>query len=83
MVQWYFYLILINIDVFIKNWEFGEVTLPPFTISIIENDEEFDRLVISLKKDDFISVLINPQIDMKGQLVSGLIVEDFNDVIKW
>ncbi|MDE0544101.1 hypothetical protein, partial [Vibrio sp. VA3] len=69
----------INVDSFIRNWELAGVALPPFTVSIIESDEEFDKLIINLKKDE-VTVLIDPEIDMNGQLVSGLIVEDFNDM---
>lgn len=68
----------LRLDSFINNWKRAGLDLPLFTTSIIKNDDAFDKLVSELKSDD-IKVMIDPEMDMKGQLVSCLIIEDFNN----
>jgi hypothetical protein len=69
----------LKLDFFINNWKKADIEISSFTTSIIKSDEAFDKLVMNFKSDG-IKVIINPELDMKGQLVSGLIIEDFNDM---
>jgi len=70
----------LSLDKLIHNWERTGVTLPKYTISIIETDSEFDKLVQSIKSDGF-AVIINPEIDMNQTLSSGFVVENYYELI--
>lgn len=65
---------------FTENWRKAGIELPKFAVSIIETDDEFDKFVRSAK-DDNNNVLIDPIVNLSGELSSGFVVENYYDIV--
>jgi hypothetical protein len=69
----------LNLESYLTNWKRAGIELPEYTLSIIDSDAAFDKLVSELKSDG-ISIIIDPEVDMRGQMTSGLIIENINEI---
>ena len=63
---------------YILNWQRAGIELPDYTVSIIESDPLFDKLIQDIKEDG-LAVLIDPEIDMNQKLTTGFVVENYYD----
>ena len=70
----------LNLESYLTNWKRAGIELPEYTLSIIDSDAAFDKLVSELKSDG-ISIIIDPEVDMRGQMTSGLIIENINEIL--
>jgi hypothetical protein len=69
----------LSVENYVKNWKRASFELPDYSISIIKSDAEFDKL-IQIFKSDGLAVVIDPELDMNGNMTSGFIVENINDL---
>jgi hypothetical protein len=65
----------------VDNWRNAGIELPAFVASIIGSDDEFDKFVHRVKNDG-IGVLIDPMLNMSGELATGYVVENYFDLVK-
>lgn len=65
---------------FTENWKKAGIELPKFSVSIIESDDEFDKFVRSAKEERK-NVLVDPIVNLSGELSSGFIVENYYDIV--
>lgn len=70
----------LNLERYLTNWKKAGIELPDYTLSIIETDVAFDKLVSDYMSDG-ISIIIDPEVDMRGQMTSGLIIQNINEII--
>ncbi|MFE7674551.1 hypothetical protein ACFU5N_20320 [Streptomyces albidoflavus] len=71
----------LELDSYVQNWARAGIQLPDFTVSAILTDDQFDRFV-RLMMNRGIGVVINPKLTLRGELVSGFWVENFEQLIR-
>lgn len=64
----------------IMNWEKAGIVLPDYSMKIIESDGAFDAF-LSRQFKKGIKVIGNPIFDMNGNIVSGIVFENINDLV--
>jgi hypothetical protein len=64
----------------LSNWEKGGLILPNYSLSIIKSDSEFD-VFVGRAISDGLNIIINPLLDMKGELISAFLVENYYEII--
>lgn len=70
----------LRLNRFIENWGKAGIELSKFVVSIIESDNEFDKFVRNAKEDKK-NILIDPVLNLSGELASGFIVENYYDIV--
>ncbi len=70
----------LNLKQYVDNWENAGIELPDFLVSIIESDDKFDKFCLQFKAKG-VGILIDPIITMRGELTSGLVVENYYDLL--
>lgn len=70
----------LQLDAFVKNWERAGISLPDFTVSIVESDERFDRF-IHLLSSRGLQAIVDPLILPTGGLASGFPIHNFETLI--
>lgn len=70
----------LKIQNYLDNWHRAGVKSPGHFMSIIETDEQFDKLASNTYASNN-TLLIDPTFDMSGVLSSGFVVENFYDII--
>lgn len=70
----------LNLEKYIDNWRHAGIELPEFVVSIIETDDQFDKFV-GQTKDAGGGVIVNPLLQMNGELSSGFIIENYYELI--
>ncbi|WP_411076285.1 hypothetical protein [Streptomyces sp. cmx-4-7] len=71
----------LELDSYVENWARCGIELPDFTVSAILTDDQFDRFVrLSMARG--VGIVINPKLTLRGELVSGFWVENFEQLIR-
>lgn len=70
----------LELDRYLKNWAKADMNVPDYSIKIIKTDEEFDLHMAQLLQDG-LQVLANPKFNMQGELLSGIVFRDFNELM--
>ncbi|WP_405644186.1 hypothetical protein [Streptomyces uncialis] len=71
----------LELDSYVQNWAQAGIELPDFTVSTILTDEQFDRFV-RLAMTRGMGIVINPKLTLRGELVSGFWVENFEQLVR-
>lgn len=66
---------------FVDNWGKAGIELPAFVASTIESDDEFDKFVRKIK-DEGEAVIVDPMLNMSGELTSGFVIENYYELVK-
>ena len=69
----------LELERYLINWKRAGLELPPYTLSIIDTDAAFDKLVSDFMSDG-VSIIIDPELDMKGQMTSGVVIESMYEI---
>jgi len=64
---------------YIENWSAAGIIVGPYAVSIIASDEEFDTHVRHCLERE-LPVVIDPIVDMQGNLLKGLVVRPLEDL---
>ena len=64
-----------DIKLYVKNWETIGFILKDYRIEIIENDDDFDKMMLSCISDKVVP-LVNPYFDNNKELMKGVILGD-------
>ncbi|EMI44532.1 hypothetical protein [Rhodopirellula sp. SWK7] len=59
---------------FVENWKKAGIDIQEFSLGLIEDDVAFNQLMQRISENDM-QVIIDPVLDMKGNLVTGIPVE--------
>lgn len=70
----------LRLEKFVDNWKKAGIELPEFVITIIETDNDFDKFVRQVKDEEGV-VIVDPLLNMAGELSSGFIIENYYDLI--
>ncbi|HLO99674.1 MAG TPA: hypothetical protein VK171_13845 [Fimbriimonas sp.] len=70
----------LRLEKFVDNWEMAGIELPNFVVSIIESDNEFDKFVLKVK-DEGGGVIIDPILNMSGNLAGGFVIENYYEIV--
>lgn len=70
----------LRLEKFVDNWRKAGIELPAFVVSTIGSDDEFDKFVRKVK-DDGEGVLVDPLLNMSGELTSGFVVENYYELV--
>lgn len=62
----------------VENWEKAHGPLPDFVVSMVVNDDQFDKLAISAASQGH-ALQIDPIVDLNGNLVSGVVVASLEE----
>lgn len=71
----------LRLERFIDNWRKAGIELPTFVASIVESDDEFDKFVRKIK-DEGEGVIVDPMLNMSGELISGFVIENYYELVK-
>lgn len=69
-----------DMPAYIDNWEKAGVTLPTYSVHVLDSDRDFDDMVASCR-DRGLQVVIDPMIDMRGAPLRGLVVQTIEDLV--
>jgi hypothetical protein len=66
---------------YIDNWEKAGVTLPNYSVHVLDSDRDFDDVVASCRERD-LQVVIDPMVDLLGVPLRGLVIQTIEDFVK-
>lgn len=69
----------LNIENILDNWKKVGIEYEDYSTSIIYTDEEFDKFVSEVKADGLV-VLVDPVLNLNGELSKGLVIENFYEL---
>lgn len=70
----------LRLERFVDNWAKAGIELPDFVVSTIECDDEFDKFARKVK-DEGEAVIIDPMLNMFGDLASGFVIENYYEIV--